>query len=132
MDCPSTLNVAMQFQHLSQADFASVVSAAQTRASHYVTEPSGVVERSPASNDIAYKQAYQDVLNALQALSDQAVVELQALAWAGRGDSDGDLDVNLGYSRQRFDGTTRQYLYGMPLHVYLPAGLARTALALRP
>lgn len=122
----------MQFQYLSQADFSSVVSAAQTRASHYITQPSGIVERSPASNDIAYKQAYQDVLNALQALSDQAVVELQGLAWTGRGDSDADINVNLGYSRQRFDSTTRQYLYGMPLHLYLPSGLARTGVALRP
>lgn len=122
----------MQFHYLSANDLNSVISACLTRQSHYITQPSGEIERSPASSHVAYQQAYQDVLNTLNALPDQAVVELQALAWAGRGDNGGNLAETLDTSRMRFDGTTRGYLYRMPLHTYLNAGLARTGVALRP
>jgi len=121
----------MQFQHLTSSGLNSVISAAAARASHYVTQPSGVIERSPSSNDVEYRQAYQNVLNALNALPDGAIIELQALAWAGRGDNGGELVENYDTSRMRFDSTTREYLYKMPLQTYLQTGLARSGAVLR-
>jgi hypothetical protein len=121
----------MQLQHLTQTNFASVVNACRIREAEYVTLPSGIIERAPTSTQASHQQAYQGVLNALNALSDEAVIELQALAWFGRGDSGSDLQTNLQYSKQRFDATTREYLYAMsPLRRYIEAGLANSGAVL--
>jgi Protein of unknown function (DUF3775) len=122
----------MQFQHLTSSGLDTIISAASARASHYVTQPSGIIERSPSSDDVEYRQAYQNVLNALNALPDGAIIELQALAWTGRGDNGGDLVENYDTSRMRFDSTTRKYLHDMPLETYLQAGLSRSGAVLRP
>lgn len=50
------------------------------------------------------------LLPVLQAIPDNAIIELQALIWTGRSDIGEDFAENLIYSRNRFDSTTRQYL----------------------
>lgn len=122
----------MQLQHLTQADLTATIAACQTREAEYVTTPGGEIKRAPASTEVTLRQADQAVFNALNSLSDEAFIELQALAWFGRSDSGSTLQVNLEYSKERFDATSREYLHAQsPLRQYVEAGLTNSGAVLR-
>ncbi|WP_370682552.1 DUF3775 domain-containing protein [Comamonas sp. GB3 AK4-5] len=59
------------------------------------------------------------------------MVELQALAWFGRGDSGSDFRLILEYSRTRFDTSSREYLASKsPLRRYIEDGLKNSGVQL--
>ncbi len=65
-----------------------------------------------------------NLLHALQAVPDNAMIELQAVIWTGSSDIGEDFAENLRYSQDRFDSTSREYLTGkMPLQAYIENGL---------
>lgn len=100
----------MKLQHLSIDHVTSVLYACEAvenapRAASFGTD----IKSSPLFSR-SYEVATEHLLNVLTAIPDMAIIELQALVWAGRGNFDGNLSENLDYSRTRFDSTTRDYL----------------------
>lgn len=123
----------MELEHLRQADFTSVVNACSVRDKEYITSPDGIIERAPSSTEASLQRAEQGVANALNGLSDQAAMELQALAWTGRGDSNSDMESNLQYSKEHFDKSSREYLQAKsPLGKYIVAGLEKADAVFAP
>lgn len=122
----------MHLKHLTQTGFAAVAAACKAREAEYVTAPGGYIERASTSTDVTLRQADQGVLNALASLSDEAFIELQALAWFGRGDSGSTLQANIDYSKERFDASSRKYLHEKSsLRQYIEAGLANSGAVFR-
>lgn len=114
----------MQLQHLTQNHLNDLFSARSTLDSEYITLDSGVIERAPTSTQETYRSARAGLSSALKRIPDLAMIELQALAWYGRGDAGSDFKAVLDYSATRFDHSSREYLASKrPLCMYIENGL---------
>lgn len=123
--------VIMNLEHLTAAHVNSVVAACDALQAEYVTADSGIVERSPNSTAETYKAATSNLSAALQAVPDQAMIELQALVWTGRGDNEANFAENLDYSKTKLDSTSRDYLASKgPLKQYIEKGLSASGAVL--
>jgi hypothetical protein len=112
--------ISMKLQYLAYSQLNNVLTACRTLEAEYATTDAGVVERAASSSSETYEAARTKLSAALQAVPDPAMIELQALAWTGRGDLDASLAENLEYSKARFDSTSRDYLASKsPLRQYI-------------
>lgn len=121
----------MQLQYLTRHDFSAIVRACRMLEAEYVTLSSGEIVSAARSTAATYRQASEGLISTLDSLSDAAMIELQALAWFGRGDSGSDFALTLRDSKDDFDGSTRGYWVSKPLRSYIEAGLASSRAILR-
>jgi uncharacterized protein YdcH (DUF465 family) len=114
----------MQLQYLKTSHINSLFARCDAVESEYITTPSGVIERAPNSTDESLRQARIALRDCLNAIPDNAVIELQALMWFGRGDSGDTFPGVLDYSKTKFDHTSREYMASKsPLRQYVEDGL---------
>lgn len=121
----------MKTEYLTAAHVNSVSTACRALEAEYVTTNTGIVEISQKSTPETYEAACSNLRVALHAVPDQAMIELQALVWTGRGDYDANFAENLDYSRTQFDSTSRDYLASKsPLRQYIEKGLSTSGVML--
>lgn len=122
----------MKLTHLTAAHISKIFEKANARNALSVVVSDGWYEDAPGVTDSDNQAAWLALLDVLNSLSDEVVVELQALMWLGRGDAENsDLQFFLEYSKKQIDEGTRKYIAEKaPLRQYVEIGLAKSGVSL--
>ncbi len=122
----------MKFQHLSRDHVNRVLDACEAVENSRTITSLSTDDHTPAYTSESHDTACKQLSETFASIPDPAIIELQALAWAGRGDFNGNLGENLDYSKTHFDSTTSEYLASKtPLKEYIENGLRTSNVTLQ-
>ena len=119
-------------KYLTATHLSSVFAKADAKNNLSVVGPDGSYQDAPGVTSSDHRAAHLALVDSLNALPDEAVMELEALMWLGRRDIEGaDLPFLIDYSKKKFEKATRQYIAEKrPLRQYVEAGLADSGASL--
>lgn len=122
----------MKLDSLTQQDVNEVSAKCLTIENLYHEADDGSIELRPDVSETQLRAANRGLVATLESLSNDAMVELQALMWIGRGDDVAD-DISevIDYSRSCFDDSSRGYISGKaPLRTYIADGIEKSGVEL--